>query len=126
MRVMASQLPRAYVGVALLWSCFAISILNTLSAALELFEAEFEKNWAVLGLNWTVNFSGLLIFMIANMAVGDSSVPWLSIITPAIQTIVLAYALRKIPGKAGGIRAVLFVVNIVVFVGLALYIYGTT
>lgn len=93
---------------------------------MEIFESEFEKNWAMLGLNWTVNFSGLLIFMVANVAVGDFSVPWPSMIAPAIQTIVLAYALRKVPGKSGGIRAVLFMLNIVVLIGMFFYFHDKT
>eukprot|EP00903_Cladosiphon_okamuranus_P015367 g14193.t1 len=54
MWTIARQVPRAYVGVAFLWSFSTISILHAVSAALEVFETEFEKNWAVLGLNWTL------------------------------------------------------------------------
>ena len=123
MWVIASHVPRAYVGVVLLWSFFTISILHTVSAALEVFEAEFEKNWAVLGLNWTVNFSGLLLFVIVKMAEGDSSLPWLAMVAPAIQTVVLGYALRNVPGRAGGIRAMLFLTNIAMLVSFAVYVH---
>ncbi len=122
MWAIASELRVAYVGVAFLCSFFVISILHTVSAALEVFEAEFEKNWAVLGLNWTVNFSGLL-FIIANISVGDYSLPWFSMIAPGIQTIVLAYALKNVPRKAGGIRLVLLMAHIVVLAGYCVYVH---
>lgn len=126
MWAIASQIREAYVGVAFLWSFFTISILHTVAAILEVFEGEYQRNWAVLGLNWTVNLNGLLLFVNSTRAVGNTSLPWLTMIAPAIQTMVLVYALKTLGGWSGGIRMALVVTNIGMLVVLLVYTDLTT
>lgn len=114
--------PAAFIGVGCMWSFFAISIFHTVGGFLEVFEGEYTKSWAVLGLNWTVNFSGLLLFVLSKLAVQDTSLPWLSMIAPSIQTVVLVYALHKV-GPAGHVRIVFMTVAAALLVGFTLYIY---
>lgn len=110
--------PEAFVAVALLWSFFAISILHTIGSSLEVFEGEYQKNWAVLGLNWTVNFNGLLLF-VTSQTTFTSSLPWMSMVAPAVQTIVLAYALSKVAGRQRRVQMGLITVNVFLGVGVA-------
>lgn len=120
----ASELPGLYFGVALVWSFFAISILHTVGATLEVFEAEYQKNWAVLGLNWVANFNGLLLFVACTSSVRESSLPWLSMVTPMIQTIVLVYALNKMEGCPRHVRMVLMALDVALAVGLAVAVHA--
>lgn len=120
----ASDLPGLYFGVALMWSFFAISILHTVGATLEVFEAEYQKNWAVLGLNWIANFNGLLLFVSCTPSVRESSFPWLSMVTPLIQTIVLVYALNKMEGCPRHIRMVLMALDVLLAVGIAVAVHA--
>lgn len=115
----ANNVHEAYIGVALLWSFFAISILHTVGSSLEVFEGEYQKNWAVLGLNWTASFNGLLLFVASSLSVGEISLPWTSMVAPAIQAIVLAYALSKVAGRQRRVQMGLITVNVVLAVGVA-------
>lgn len=121
----ASELPGLYFGVALLWSFFAISILHTVGAALEVFEGEYQKNWAVLGLNWIANFNGLLLSVTSAPTVHEISFPWLSMVTPVIQTIVLVYALIKMDRCPRNVRLVLMVLDVALAVGFAIVVHAS-
>lgn len=77
---------------------------RTSSNALEAFEGEHTNNWAVLGRNLTVNFFGVCLYIIARISVGQTSMPWQSMIAPAIQSIVLLYVLARVSGIVGRVR----------------------
>lgn len=122
----AHDIPVAYVAVVFLCSFFCISILHSVGSTLEVFEGEYTKSWAVLGLTWTANFCGVVLYIISKRARGDTSLPWFAMIAPFIQTVVLVYALSMVAGPSRRIRRTLLVIAVALSVGLAVYIHTVT